>query len=63
MEQENKTLAAERKKRAPNGTRTQVMFNFRLDKENAQWLDTFPNRGRYLNDLIKADREKYLSKT
>lgn len=62
MEETKTTLAGGRKKRSPNGTRTQKMFNFRLDNENAQWLDAYQNKGRYLNDLIRRDRENYLQK-
>lgn len=57
MEQEKKTAGA-KKAPAPKGTRTQRLFTFRLDDENAEWLHSQANRGRYLNDLIKADREK-----
>lgn len=54
MEQEKK----ERIKRrfAPKGERSQKMVSFRLDNENAFWLSTMPNKGRYINNLIRADR-------
>ena len=48
----------ERMKRryAPKGERSQKMMSFRLDQENEFWLSSFPNKGRYLNNLIRADR-------
>lgn len=48
-----------RRARAPKGERTQKLFTFRLDNENAEWLMQKPNRGRYLNELIEADRNKH----
>lgn len=45
-----------KRKYAPKGERSQKMISFRLDNENAFWLSTFPNKGRYLNNLIRADR-------
>lgn len=47
----------ERKKKEniKHGVRTQQMFNFRLDNDLAEWLKLQPNRGRYLNNLIRND--------
>ena len=45
-----------KRKYAPKGERSQKMMTFRLDKENEYWLSTFPNKGRYINNLIRADR-------
>lgn len=55
---EEKKEPKERIKRrfAPDGERSQKMMSFRLDKENEFWLSTMPNKGRYINDLIKKDR-------
>lgn len=39
------------------GLVTQKKFSFRLDNSNALYLDTMPNKGRYLNDLIMLDRQ------
>ena len=39
------------------GLVTQKKFSFRLDNSNALYLDTQPNKGRYLNDLIMLDRQ------
>lgn len=40
------------------GIITQKMMSFRIDVENIEWLNKQHNRGRYINKLIKADREK-----
>lgn len=45
-----------KRKFAPKGERSQKMMSFRLDQENEFWLSTMPNKGRYLNNLIRADR-------
>lgn len=44
----------ERKKRAPKGQRTQRMMSFRLDDDVMQFLDQQPNKGRFINQLIRA---------
>lgn len=49
-----------RKARSKNGERGQKMMSFRCDVENLDWLSQFENRGRYLNELIAADRERHL---
>lgn len=54
-EQEQKER--QRKEYAKDG-RSQKMMSFRLDNDNAEWLEQFPNKGRYLNNLIKAERER-----
>lgn len=38
------------------GLVTQKMMSFRLDNDNALWLDSIPNKGRYINELIRIDR-------
>lgn len=43
------------------GIVTQKMMSFRLDNDNAQWLETQDNKGRYLNDLIRLDRKNDLT--
>lgn len=45
-----------RRKYAKRGETSQKMMSFRLDHENEYWLSTFPNKGRYINNLIRADR-------
>lgn len=38
------------------GVRTQKMMTFRIDNENAAWLEQQPNKGRTVNDLIATAR-------
>lgn len=37
------------------GVATQKMVTFKLDLKLAAWLDSKPNKGRYLNNLIERD--------
>lgn len=46
----------QQRKKSPKGERTQKMVSFRLDKDNIEWLSKQPNKGRYLNELVKKDR-------
>lgn len=48
----------ERKRYAKKGERGQKMVTFRLDLENEEWLNQQANKGRYINDLIAADKRK-----
>lgn len=43
-----------RKAYAPNGQRGQRMFNFRCDLDNWEKISKQPNKGRYVNDAIRA---------
>lgn len=45
-----------RRRYAKRGEQSQKMHSFRLDQENEFWLSTQPNKGRYINNLIRADR-------
>ena len=36
----------------------QKMVTFRLDIENLTWLNSQRNKGRYINQLIEADRQR-----
>ena len=45
-----------RRRYAKRGEKSQKMLSFRLDHENEFWLSTQPNKGRYINNLIRADR-------
>lgn len=47
-----------RKAYAADGERSQRPMSFRLDTENVEWLNQQPNKGRYINELIKRDRER-----
>ncbi len=54
--EEKSEKARIRRKYAKQGNRSQKMISFRLDQENEFWLSTQPNKGRYINNLIRADR-------
>ena len=41
-----------RKAYAPKGERGQIMMSFRIDLENAEWLQQQPNKGRAVNCAI-----------
>lgn len=45
-----------KRKRCPNGSRSQKLMTFRLDNEHEQWLKRIENKGRYINNLIAKDR-------
>lgn len=54
MEKQEKELL--RKGGNAKGVRTQKMMSFRVDNDLVEWLDSQPNKGRYINDLIAKDR-------
>lgn len=56
---EKNEKSQERKKGRVNGSRTQKVYSFRLDGDLIEWLYRQPNKGRYLNNLIRDDMEKY----
>lgn len=58
MEKGKINQAGTRKAYTAKGERGQKMMSFRLDFENAEYLNTLPNKGRYINELIAADRQK-----
>ena len=58
MEKQEKELR--RKGGNAKGVRTQKMISFRLDNENEEWLQQQQNKGRYINELIKKDKEEKL---
>lgn len=43
---------------AKHGTVRQKMMSFRLDNDLDQWLCSKPNKGRYINELIRSDMKK-----
>lgn len=47
-----------RKAYAAKGERSQKMMSFRVDNENLEWLESQPNKGRYINNLIEKDRKE-----
>lgn len=58
MKQEKEPKERVRKAYAPDGQRGQTMLTFRCDNENLEWLRLQANKGRYINNLIAADRER-----
>ena len=58
MQNEEKTGGRLRKEYAPKGERSQKMVTFRLDLENIEWLSHQQNKGRYINELIAADKQQ-----
>ncbi len=47
-----------RKEYGKKGERTQKMMSFRVDNEVLDWLESQPNKGRYINNLIADDMKK-----
>ena len=56
---EKNEKSQERKKGRVNGSITQKVYSFRLDGDLIDWLYRQPNKGRYINDLIRDDIDKY----
>ena len=58
MKKQNEEQEKERTRReyASKGTRSQKMISFRLDLENIEYLNTKPNKGRFINELIATAR-------
>lgn len=44
----------ERKTYAKRGERSQKMVTFRLDNDLVDYLENLPNKGRFINDCIRA---------
>lgn len=47
------------KKEWKHGVRTQKMMSFKIDLDLIEYLNTKPNKGRYINELIAADMTKH----
>lgn len=58
MKEKEETKERIRRTYAKAGERSQKSITFRLDLENADWLDQQTNKGRYINNLIASDRQK-----
>ena len=52
MQQKKSEKERVRKAYAPKGERGQIMMSFRIDIENAEWLQQQPNKGRAVNAAI-----------
>lgn len=63
MKEEKDEKTRVRKAKSEKGTRSQTMYSFRLDNDNVEWLHQQHNMGRYLNDLIRADRKHILGQS
>lgn len=59
MKEKTKEEQRIRREYAAHGTRNQRTMSFRLDNELAEWLSQQPNKGRYINNLIKADMDSH----
>lgn len=55
MKTEKEIKKVERKKGRVNGQITQIMTSFRVDSDVVDYLKSKPNRGRFLNELIRID--------
>lgn len=58
MSEKNANSPQVKKKRAPRGERSQTPVCLRIDNDLLDWLSRQPNKGRYINDLIRADCDK-----
>lgn len=55
MKKEKEEKERIKKEYAPKGSRSQQTMSFRLDLELQEWLNQQPNKGRYINELIRSD--------
>lgn len=56
--EEEKTVQA-RKQYGKRGEKSQKLIAFRADIELLDWLKSQANMGRYLNDLVRADKKRF----
>lgn len=56
--EEEKTVQA-RKQYGKRGEKSQKLIAFRCDIELLDWLKSQVNMGRYLNDLVRADKKRF----
>ena len=54
MKEKKEVKERVRKAYAPKGERGQRMMSFRIDLENAEWLQQQPNKGRAVNAALAA---------
>lgn len=56
--EEEKTVQA-RKQYGKRGEKSQKLIAFRADIDLLDWLKSQANMGRYINDLIRADKQLF----
>lgn len=56
--EEEKTVQA-RKQYGKRGEKSQKLIAFRVDIDLLDWLKSQANMGRYINDLIRADKKRF----
>lgn len=56
--EEEKTVQS-RKQYGKRGEKSQKLIAFRADIELLDWLKSQANMGRYLNDLVRADKKRF----
>ena len=54
---EEKTVQS-RKTYGKRGEKSQKLIAFRADIDLLEWLNSQPNKGRYINNLIRADKNQ-----
>lgn len=47
-----------RKERKQRGVTTQKMMSFRVDNDLVEWLDSQPNKGRLINQLLFNEKSR-----
>lgn len=56
--EEERTVQA-RKQYGKRGEKSQKLIAFRVDIDLLYWLKSQANMGRYINDLIRADKKRF----
>lgn len=62
MEEKEVKQKQTRRKYSADGERGQKMICFRLDNDLNEWLQRQLNKGRYINNLIRAHMDNVLMK-
>ena len=52
-------IVQSRKTYGKRGEKTQKLIAFRCDIDLIDWLKAQANMGRYINDLIRADKKRF----
>lgn len=56
---EEEKIVQARKQYGKRGEKSQKLIAFRCDIELLDWLKSQANMGRYLNDLVRADKKRF----